>query len=474
MDKGSGYKSFGNRKVLAVVAALLLLSAAVVLFMLKSHLPEETHPDDPMEAATEVTEAATEAATEEPTEAPTEAPTEPKELTVEATASITCTGDILMHEAVIAAGLQEDGSYNFDSIFKYVTDYTAGADYMVGNLETTLCGSDNGYRYAGFPKFNCPDAIVEAAKKAGFDMLLTANNHCYDTGVTGVIRTVKTIAEYGLDSLGTYETAEDTKYRVVDINGIRVGMACYTYASVGKNGLESINGIPTVAEVSGLINAFDPGDIDGTCEELSRQVAAMREDGAECIVMYMHWGQEYSRKVNSSQKALAQAMCDMGVDVIIGGHPHVIQPMELLTSTVDESHKTVCIYSVGNAVSNQRMGYVAKCTTAHTEDGVLATVTFVRYSDGTVALDSTELVPCWVNYCKTDSGREFNILPLQLEAKDQWQTLYGLTDKTVQAAQASYDRTMELMGEGLEVCRSYLGQAREQRKEDYLAAQTVK
>ena len=111
--------------------------------------------------------------------------TEPQETrpTPVSSATVLSTGDILMHSGVIATGKQEDGSYNFDSIFRYVNSYTQAADFSVANLETTLCGTDNGYRYSGNPKFNCPDAIVDSLKSAGFDLLLTANNHAADTSL---------------------------------------------------------------------------------------------------------------------------------------------------------------------------------------------------------------------------------------------------------------------------------------------------
>ena len=120
------------------------------------------------------------------------------------TATVLSTGDMLMHIQVINSGKQEDGSYNFDSIFRYVKSYTQAADFSVANLETTLCGTDNGYRYSGNPRFNCPDTIVDSLKDAGFDMLLTANNHAADTDLVGYKRTLNVVREKGLDTLGTY------------------------------------------------------------------------------------------------------------------------------------------------------------------------------------------------------------------------------------------------------------------------------
>lgn len=159
----------------------------------------------------------------------TEVPTEEAPQLV-STATVLSTGDILMHGKVINSGKQDDGSYNFDSIFQYVKSYSQAADFSVANLETTLCGTDNGYAYAGNPKFNCPDAIVDSLKGAGFDMLLTANNHADDTSLVGYKRTLNVVREKGLDTLGTYLSADEQKWTIEEVNGIKIGMVCYTYS----------------------------------------------------------------------------------------------------------------------------------------------------------------------------------------------------------------------------------------------------
>ena len=147
------------------------------------------------------------------------------------------------------------------------------------------------------------------------------------------------------------------------------------------------------------------------------------------------------------------------MDVIIGGHPHVVQPVELLTSTKDENQKTVCLYSMGNAVSNQRLGNISYVKTAHTEDGVMFSVTFNRYSDGTVILSGAECLPTWVNlhYNAETAHNEYNILPLDKTITD-WKGAFDLNDSKLNAANASYDRTMAIIGTGMETVDSYLAQ----------------
>ena len=154
---------------------------------------------------------------------------------------------------------------------------------------------------------------------------------------------------------------------------------------------------------------------------------------------------------------MAQTACDLGVDVIVGGHPHVIQPMELLTGTTDSTHKTVCLYSTGNALSNQRIDQMQDEKSGHTEDGIFFSFTFVKYSDGTVRVEAVEILPLWVNlYTSRTTGKlVYDILPLDKSVED-WKTAYTLSDATLAKAQASYDRTMAIVGAGLESINAYL------------------
>ena len=155
--------------------------------------------------------------------------------------------------------------------------------------------------------------------------------------------------------------------------------------------------------------------------------------------------------------------------MIIGGHPHVIQPVELLDSTTDPEHKTVCLYSTGNAVSNQRQGKLNSIKTAHTEDGILFTVTFEKYSDGTVYLASANAIPTWVNMHNNGNGKtEYNILPLDVNYMSEWSTLFELGDSSTKAANDSYTRTMNIIGTGLEEVASYLTREKTDREAYYL------
>jgi poly-gamma-glutamate synthesis protein (capsule biosynthesis protein) len=453
--------------LLVFCIALVLISALAVgwLWLRPDAAPEAGSDRPDTQLSTQPSE--TEPMTTE-TE-PTVTETEPEPVHVISTATIASTGDVLMHMPVVNTGKLSDGSYDFESIFRYISSYASEADYAVANLETTLCGTDNGYKYSGYPCFNCPDEIVDSALAAGFDMYTTANNHCYDTSTVGLLRTLKVLEEKGMDSLGTMNSAEAPKYTIKDINGIKIGMICYTYGTTGESGRPMVNGIGTKADAQGLINVFDIENVAPFYTEIDGHIQSMRGEGAEAVVVFMHWGYEYQTVQSPQQTQIAQKLCDLGVDVIIGGHPHVIQPVALLTSTQDENHKTVCLYSMGNAVSNQRLGNLSSISTAHTEDGVLFSVTFSKYSDGTVVLEGTDLIPCWVNMHTGNGKKEYNILPLDSNTREQWKELYNLSDAGLKAANNSFERTMKIVGEGLTQCQEYLTQAKADREAAYLA-----
>ena len=137
---------------------------------------------------------------------------------------VSVTGDVIIHNALLDAAKVSKNKYNFDYIYTYLKSYSEASDYAVANLETTLGGSD----YTGYPVFNTPDSLLDSITAAGFDMLLTANNHANDTGFKGMSRTAKVLNERKIDFIGTVENEDDKRYLVKEINGIKLGMICYT------------------------------------------------------------------------------------------------------------------------------------------------------------------------------------------------------------------------------------------------------
>ena len=365
-----------------------------------------------------------------------------EETSKDITATVLNTGDILIHENVLNGARQDDGSYSFANFYKVAKSYITAADYSVVNLEVTLGGAEAG-NYRGYPSFNTPDSLLDYVKAAGFDMLLTANNHSLDTGLGGLKRTVKQIKASGLDFLGTKETTDDPTYIIKDINGIKIGMVCYTY---GTNS--------SASGADELINYFSSANLPAFYTEAQSVIDDMKANGAEAIVFYMHWGNEYQTTPNTYQKAAAQQLCNMGVDVIVGGHPHVLQPIELIHSE-DSQNTTVCLYSMGNSISNQRISEMTGvCETGHTEDGVLFSYTFTKDADGDVSLTAVDIIPAWVDRWGTPGNYQYTLYPLE---NADMANSYGLDDAIAQQAAASYERTKSIIAAGLTECQQYLG-----------------
>ena len=430
-----------------IIVMVIILGALIVLALSLG----ENSPESPLQT-TATTEPTTEP-TEETTEATTEPPTEPP-ITKIATATVGATGDILMHQALIDGGYDKTTkAYDYHYIFQHFQTIVGSVDFAVANLEVTLGGNENGRKYTGYPCFNCPDPIVDALSDAGFDMLLTANNHTYDTGNHGFFRTQQVLTEKGMPYIGTRQTVEDKNYRVVDVNGIKIGMINYTYnTGVNSDGSVSLNGIKLSADNSQLVNSFSYNKLDAFYEKLGGEVEAMRADGAEAIVIFIHWGNEYQTTENSLQNKIAQNICNLGIDVIVGNHAHVPQPVELLTNENDETKKTLCLYSTGNSVSNI---FRSSKWPANTEDGMLFTFTFAKYSDGTVIVESTRVIPTWVHRSyRADWTNEHVILYMDDTVED-WQSLLNLTNAQHSECQASYKRTMGIVGAGIEEANTY-------------------
>lgn len=265
-------------------------------------------------------------------------------------AEIVFAGDAMQHQRQIDAAMQPDGSLDYSPYFESLRPYIASADFAVVNLETPLGGAP----YSGYPMFCAHDNYVDALTGAGFDLMLSANNHILDRRDRGVRRTIKTFEEKGVPYLGVYRNKahrDSVLPMIHDINGFRVAFLNYTY---GTNGITKRSEI----EIDYIDRALMASDIKKA-----------RERGAEIIAVCIHWGEEYKLLPNQSQKSLAKFLADQGVELIIGGHPHVIQPMEL---RLNEKTGRPCftVYSLGNFISAMR--------TTDTRGGAMARVTLAR------------------------------------------------------------------------------------------------
>lgn len=455
----------GNTAVIVVLTVLIVLMVAATAFLiyLSIDLVNKEADITPTQGNTMQlpTGAATEPAQTETTVPPTTEAPEVEQ--VVATATVGAIGDLLMHSPIFNSCKQADGSYNFESVFRYGKDTFSALDYAIANLETTFGGPN--HPHVPNVHYSCPDQLADSAVEAGFDMFQTINNHSGDSNADGLIRTIEVTRAAGLATLGTQLPGEKP-YAIVEVNGIKIGMVGYTWAFEIVGDLFSLNGMERI-KYEGQANYYSKQDPDKLYNELKPIMENMKADGAEVTMIFIHWGEEYETKENAAQDKMAQKLCDIGFDVIVGGHPHVVQPMALLESTENPGHKTYCIFSLGNAVSNQRDGISPKFS-GYTEDGLLFSVTFEKYSDGKVYVSDLEAIPMWVNMHSNNGSREYNILPLDKQKEDQWKETYQMTDGQFSSAQKSYDRTMGIIGEGLKACQDDLAQDRADREQYYL------
>lgn len=242
-------------------------------------------------------------------------------------------GDAMAHSPQLRAALQADGTYDFNPCFEMLKPQIQAADYAVVNLETPVSGGS----YSGYPQFNAPDSYVDALRDAGFDLFLTANNHTLDRGPRGLRKTIALLDSLGLDHLGTYTDSIQRRQRlpmIKNIKGYRVGLLNYTYGT---------NGIPVR---DGVVVDYISRD------RIASDVASLRHAGAEVIIAMMHWGEEYSLQPVASEKSMADYLVQLGVDAIVGSHPHVVQPVETRRNPVT-GKDTQIVYSLGNFISNQ-------------------------------------------------------------------------------------------------------------------------
>lgn len=442
------------------VSYLKFCAAALVLCFCLSgcvftEAPETTPPSAPVQTTAPVqpTTVPTTVPETEPTTVPTEpviettAPTEPY---VEYTASVGVTGDMLIHKPLINSASTGSG-YDFSEMFTYISEYYQSYDYMIANLETTLGGKEAG-AYQGYPHFNCPDELVDGLLDAGVDMLLTANNHTFDTAYKGMMRTVQVLKEKGMDYLGTRASEEESFYTVKDINGIKIGMVCYTYETdCPYEDQKALNCIILGRTASKMVNSFHYGKLDAFYADVEQTLAKMEAEGADFSMVFLHWGDEYSLSPNENQKMMAQALCELGVDVIVGGHPHVVQPFEMLTSA--EGHNTYCIYSVGNALSNQRTETLSSRNAQYTEDGMIFGILFEKWNDGRSQISDVHIIPTWVNRKYSGGKNVYHIIPLDATLPTWSEFGVGAVSDLTE----SYERTMKVVGDGLNACRTELG-----------------
>ena len=279
-------------------------------------------------------------------------------------------GDIMGHDSQIHSALDEStGQYTYDTCFSLLKPFIDSADIAIANLEVTLAGPV----YKGYPQFSSPDELADAVKRAGFDIMINANNHCLDRGKQGLERTIEVLDRKGIIHTGTFRDENErsrTYPLIVEKNGIRLALLNYTY---GTNGLK--------VQDPNIVNYTDTSMIR---QDLDRATLAE----PDFTIVTIHWGIEYQRTENKQQDDMAAFILDHGADAIIGSHPHVVQPVKMVrdTTSADTSGHLV-VFSLGNFISNQRDRY--------TDGGIITELDLEKTGKGTTIRDYSYL-PVWV------------------------------------------------------------------------------
>ena len=321
--------------------------------------------------------------------------------------SILCAGDVMAHAPNLTSALQSDGSYDFTDNYEYVEDYIQAADLALCNMETTFKGG----KPQGYPLFNAPDSLADAIKGAGFDVAFTSNNHMMDTGYDGMQRTVQVLRDAGLKTVGSRLEGESKKYAVVKVKGVKIGLVSYTYETTQTaGGSPTINGNAISQDSQELINSFNYHDLESEdYDRIEEDIDGCRDDGADVVICYLHWGNEYEMSPNQQQEDMAQELANRGADVIFASHPHVLQEIDVLKSEKN-GRKVPVFYSLGNYISNQRTETLSN---KYTENGAMATVTLIVNPDkDKIKSETVRIMPTWVDKYQGSSGLEYRIVPL--------------------------------------------------------------
>lgn len=314
-----------------------------------------------------------------------------KEEAEDTTFSLCAIGDIMCHNTQYQDAYNSDSdSYDFSYVFDDISLYTKPADLCIGNLETTFAGKDRGY--SSYPTFNTPDELASNLKKLGLDVLTTANNHCLDKGIDGLNRTIDILNDADISHLGTYKSQEERDTVLIKyVKGLKIAFINYTYGT---------NGITVPSDKTYCVNLID-NDL------ILKDINSAKEQNADIIVACMHWGTEYNTSPSSSQKETADFLFKNGVDIVLGGHPHVLQPMEKRTVTLDDgtTKDGFIIYSLGNFMADQN----AK----NTKDSIILDLTITKHVDGTVTIDKAEYIPIYLYKDSSSKEKKFKILNIE-------------------------------------------------------------
>ena len=344
--------------------------------------------------------------------------------------SMSVIGDIMCHNSQYKdAYISSTGTYDFSYVFEDIKSYISDTDISIGNLETTFAGKARGY--SNYPQFNTPEQLAYNLKDLGIDVVSTANNHSMDTYFSGIVSTLNYLDDAGISHVGTNAIAEDqSKILIKDVNGIKVAFLAFTYGT---------NGISIPSDKSFAVNLIDDNFI------LS-QISLAKEQHPDLICASMHWGYEYHTKQSAEQERLADLLFKNGVDVILGSHPHVLQPMEKRTVTLEDGSTKNCfvIYSLGNFMSGQ--------TITNTQNSIILNMNFTKNGEsGKTTIDSVSYVPIYMYRAPSGNTKRYRVLDIEKTIQDYDSGINkSINQATYSTLKTELSKIRKIMGENIE------------------------
>jgi poly-gamma-glutamate synthesis protein (capsule biosynthesis protein) len=332
---------------------------------------------------------------------------------------VSAVGDLMCHNTQSLLAKVSSDSFNYKPCFEYVRPYLLKPDLLLGNLETTFAGKT--LPYSGYPKFNTPDDYAEALQYAGFDFLVTANNHSNDTGEKGILRTIEVLDHYAIHHTGTYTSQNDRdSIRLQNVNGITIAILAYTY---------STNGYALTAGKPWLANYCDSSLIQN-------DIKSAKKSGANLVLVFYHFGDEYQRTPSAYQKNFVNWAIDNGADIILGSHPHVLQPAAYFKTKNGTLDSGFVAYSMGNFISNQRDNY--------TDEGIIINMYIEKNKrTGKTVITSVDYVPTWV-YKGTNPAKKLHVV-LPVLQYEKFDTLPFIGEVELKEMKLARQHTRDIM-----------------------------
>ena len=307
------------------------------------------------------------------------------------TFTLTAIGDVMCHNTQYWDAYQkETNTYDFSYVFDDIKFDIQKSDISVASLETCFAGEERGY--SNYPTFNSPDSLAYSLKDIGIDVLSTAGNHCLDMGFDGLSRTIDVLNKADISHLGTYKTQEERdKILFKYTKGLKVAFINYTYGT---------NGIPVPSDKPYCVNLIDK-------DLIKKDIESAKSQNADVIVACMHWGTEYQTSPNNEQKDLADFLFQNGVNIILGNHPHVLQPFEKRTVTLEDgsTQDGFIIYALGNFICDQNA--------ENTRNSIILNLSITKQVDGSITVDNIDYIPIYMYKNPSKTIQKMKVLNIE-------------------------------------------------------------